>query len=251
LYKNPPKTVFFGKPTIYLPTCHSTNDYATELIGNSVVSEGTAIITDHQFLGKGQRGNTWQTDSHQNLTITYILKPTFLQSDKAFQLYVAIALAVIKTLEILDGPHFKIKWPNDIYHKEYKLGGILIENSIRKQQLTTACVGIGLNINQTSFGGLQATSLKRITNRTYLIQEVFNELSSTLETYYLKLRQGHHEQLKDTYHQYLYWMNEMHDFHDGKRFRGVIRGIDGNGRLLIESEKGIEPFNFQQVKFLQ
>ena len=74
MYNIQPNTLFTGKLIKYLPSCHSTNDIAAELIQNKTIFDGTIVITADQTAGRGQRGNTWETLPGQNITCSIILK---------------------------------------------------------------------------------------------------------------------------------------------------------------------------------
>ena len=118
-----------GKHIIQLEKVPSTNDYALKLLSKSTPEEGTIISTNSQTMGKGLAGNGWESQAGKNLTISIILKPSFLNPSKQFYISKIIALAVH---EFLSGQlkNVRIKWPNDIYVNNDKIAGILIENSV-------------------------------------------------------------------------------------------------------------------------
>ena len=94
-----PKTLFIGKNTIYLPSCHSTNDIAAEMIQSGSVFDGTTVITSNQTAGRGQRGNAWEALAGQNITISIILKPNFLSANEQFKLNIAVSLGIREFIE--------------------------------------------------------------------------------------------------------------------------------------------------------
>ena len=144
MHKDPIDSLFPGANQIRLPSCHSTNDVASDLLAEGNIAEGTVIITDHQTKGKGQRGNSWESEPGKNLTCSLILKPKFLPVQKQFELTVVSSLAIVHTLRDLGLPNAQVKWPNDIYYGNAKIAGILIENTVRANHLEYAVVGIGL-----------------------------------------------------------------------------------------------------------
>ena len=93
-----PKTLFLGKNSIYLPSCHSTNDFASEIIQTKQVFDGTIVITSYQTAGRGQRGNTWEALPNQNITVSMILKPDFLSITQQFRLNMAVSLGIYEFL---------------------------------------------------------------------------------------------------------------------------------------------------------
>ncbi|MDW8287975.1 MAG: biotin--[acetyl-CoA-carboxylase] ligase [Flammeovirgaceae bacterium] len=264
LYKITANTIFLGKKSEYLPTCHSTNDVLTELVRNDIaLQEGFLIHTAHQTHGRGQRGNRWESAPYQNLTFSFLLKPRFLLPSQSFQLNIAISVGLIDYLKKLCHG-FQIKWSNDIYHDNKKLGGILIENEICSQRIEHSIVGIGLNVNQTTFSFSQAsanqsvlpTSLALIKQQPLDLAQTLNDLLPFLEQRYLQLRSGKIEQLKHDYLQHLYWYQEEHLFEDLRvpqqpmRFSGQILGIDKEGRLCIASQEKLLYFEVKQIRFI-
>ena len=130
MYKILAKLSFRASSLHFLPSCHSTNEIAQNMVKNGC-NEGTVIITDDQFAGKGQQGNTWQSEPGSNLTFSLVLKPGFLSPNQQFLITVAVSLALKSTLEEYLPGEIQIKWPNDIYYRERKIAGILIENVLR------------------------------------------------------------------------------------------------------------------------
>jgi BirA family biotin operon repressor/biotin-[acetyl-CoA-carboxylase] ligase len=155
--------------------------------------EGTVVITDSQSEGRGQRQNSWVSEAGLNLTCSLILRPVFLAAKDQFILSAAVALAVAETIDHFfdEQEQIKIKWPNDILVNGQKIAGILIENTLRKTNLETSIVGIGLNVNQIDFPTeINATSLKQLTDSDIQIETVLDGLCSNLEKYYLQIRNG-------------------------------------------------------------
>ena len=125
----------------------STNDYLAHLCRESKAKEFYTVMAESQTKGKGQRGNSWESEAGKNLTFSTVLYPTALEARKQFCLSMLAALACHEALSnYTDG--FSIKWPNDIYWKDKKIGGILIENELEGKYITQCIIGIGLNINQ-------------------------------------------------------------------------------------------------------
>ena len=247
-----PKTLFVGNKSIYLPTCQSTNDEAALLLRQESVAEGTLIVTDYQTAGRGQRGNQWLSQPAENLTFSLILKPSFLIASEQFCLNVAVSLGVFDGLEPLLGDGLKIKWPNDLYFKNQKLGGILIENNLQGSRLETSIVGIGLNVNQINFENLNATSLRCINGKTTELPELLGELLIKLEENYLLLRNGHYNRLKMRYLHNLFRYQEQNLFQDAQQrtFAGTIMGINETGKLAINSQNKLHYFDFKEISYV-
>lgn len=254
-YNFQPSTLFLGKKSRFVPTCHSTNDELAKMIQESgaEIPEGTLVATAHQTAGRGQRGNRWESAPGENLTFSLLLKPGFLRASEQFRLSIAVALGVYETLREHLDDSLKVKWPNDVFHGNRKLGGLLIENTLQGYALAHSVVGIGLNVNQLQFGVPTATSLRAVTGQPYRydLDALLARLLECLEAEYLRLRQGGHEAQKARYLAALYRYQEWHPFRDaeGQLFNGQLLGVDEAGRLAVETETGVRYFGVKEVQF--
>lgn len=251
MYKILANTLFLGKDIIYLTDCHSTNDEAHDRLRKREVAEGSVVITDNQTKGKGQRGNQWFSEKGKNLTFSLVLRPKFLTPSEQFFLNMVISLAITDFLSeyIQD---LRIKWPNDIVHiTDGKLGGILIVNSLSQSSIESSIVGIGLNINQRHFTLPNACSLTQLAGQDFDIWELLRGLIKHIEKRYVQLKKSNRELLKKEYLLKLFRFDEWSDFEDNEIFRGKIKGITEEGKLIIEKENGPTQFYaFKEVKFL-
>ena len=254
MYNIQPNTLFTGKLIKYLPSCHSTNDIAVQMIQTeNIVFEGTVIITDHQTAGRGQRGNSWEASIGENLTFSIILKPFFLKASDQFQLNVAVSMGVFDFLSEFIDEGLSVKWSNDIYYENKKMGGILIENSLQGYQIGHSVIGIGLNINQLEFGSLRATSLRNITQNPlkYDLSEMLKELLENIEKNYLKIKNNEYKSLKIKYLTNLFRFQEYYHYQTkGQQFLGKIIGINETGKLGIETDGEVIYFDFKEVEFV-
>lgn len=224
---------------------------AAEMLKQGLLSNGSLIITDHQYAGKGQRGNIWLSKAGENLTFSVVLKPSFLLPSNNFYLNIITSLSIIEGLNTIGLPDLKIKWPNDIMYKNRKLAGILIENSIQAGKINNSIIGIGLNTNQTDFEkSLLATSLKIILNKQLDLNDVLNEIIIQFEKSYFQLMNKNHHHLRDRYISKLFWINEIHTFKSSKTFHGIITGVDDTGRLEVKTDGSIQKFNFKEIKYI-
>lgn len=249
MYKIPANTLFTGQKLVYMPECHSTNNEAVQLLQNTPqVAEGTVVITDNQTAGRGQRGNTWQSEAGKNLTLTIILKPVFLHPKDQFKLNMAVSLALYDYLTSqVDA--VKIKWPNDMMIGNQKTCGMLIENQVSGHQIQSSIVGIGLNVNQQSFELSTPTSLANKKGHEFELNQVLAELLERIEGRYLQLRAG--IDLTEEYCYALYGKGEKRNFKSGEEvFEGVITGIDSVGLLEVEIGSGKRYFDLKQIQFL-
>ncbi len=180
--------ITIGAPLIELPSIDSTNIYAMEQIKAGKAISGSCYNTPFQTHGKGQHGRVWESEKGQNLLCSYVLELKSLNPAKNWGpedqkgLSAAVAIGAKAFFGVNAGDETLIKLPNDIYWRDRKAGGILIENSLRGTEWTWTVIGIGFNINQTSFSpdAPNPVSLRQITGRQWEIARLQTELSKAL-----------------------------------------------------------------------
>jgi BirA family transcriptional regulator, biotin operon repressor / biotin---[acetyl-CoA-carboxylase] ligase len=249
------ETLFIGANLIFLPEVESTNSYAIELLKNVNLPEGSVIHTANQTSGRGQRGNVWNTRPGSNLTVSVVIKPSFLDLKHQFYLYQITALACYDVMtEILDQGQFdiKIKWPNDILVNDKKIAGILIENIVNNNTISWSVVGVGLNVKQGEFDEkINATSLQILTRKEHDPATVLQLLCSKLEKYYFLLKNGKREVICESYLTHFFGLNKWLDFEiRGTIEKLLVKGISSNGLLLLEDVTGKErEFDMKEIKW--
>jgi BirA family biotin operon repressor/biotin-[acetyl-CoA-carboxylase] ligase len=252
LYKIPANTLFLGKNLIFVPECHSTNTLALELSQQRNIAEGSVVITNHQTAGRGQRGNTWESQQGKNLTLSLFVKPAFLSVKNQFYLNIFTCLAIYDTLRALTDVKIAIKWPNDILVQEKKACGILIENQIRGSIVSSSVIGIGLNVNQAQYAVATATSLSLLLQRQLDLNDMLEMLLGNLESRYLQLKQNKESAMKEEYLSLLYWKDEERTFRSADfEFQGIIQGIDESGRLEVNIADSVKSFDLKEITYIQ
>lgn len=193
---------------------------------------------------KVKGGNKWLAQPNENLLVSYLLKPKDQQATHQFYLSKAISIGILEGLQkwarntLLEELPIKIKWPNDLYLEEQKIAGILIENNFQAGKWNFSIVGIGININQTEFNNLRASSLKKWTNSPFKIdiQDIFNAISTEIENYYQLFQSNNFEQIDQVYHQNLFRIHTKALFEDEiEVFLGKIIRVNPNGHLVLEN----------------
>lgn len=187
----------------------STNNYAMGLVHAGMAQHGTAVFTSSQTKGRGQRGKDWLSGSGANIALSIIIEPSFLAPSEMFLLSMAVANGVLHFFNKYAPADCTIKWPNDLYWQDRKAGGILIENVWQGGEWNYAIAGIGLNVNQTEFPGLEtkAVSLLQITGKKYEPAALARELCQHLDEAVNELK---HDKTKTiaTYQNSLYKRHE-------------------------------------------
>ena len=214
----------------------STNNYATAMAHAGMAQHGTAVLAHHQTKGKGQRTKAWETLPGQNITLSIILQPQGLMLSEAFLLSMGIAVGVQRFFAAYAGDDVTIKWPNDLYWRDRKAGGILIENILTGASWKYSIVGIGININQTDFGdlGQRATSLKQITGKENEVVSLSKTLCQSIGQSYQQLLTNK-ECVIDAYHSVLYKRFQKVKLRkEGRVFEVQIKGVSAEGELITE-----------------
>ncbi len=245
---------FFGENILTFKEITSTNNLTKDRMAKSTpLPEGTVIMAEYQTAGKGQQQNVWHSEAGKNLTFSLLLLPQFLQPKNSFDLVTTISLGVIKPLQKILGNLVRIKWPNDIYYGQKKLGGILIENVWAGQSIKYSVVGIGLNVNQEVFPDYlpNAVSLQQILQKKSAIKEVLLQICAGIEFYYLKLKAGESAEIKEEYLANLYGFRQQLEFASNDEiFEGEIFTVNHSGLLGIKKQKETAFFDLKQVKFI-
>ena len=245
---------FVGQKILTYKEITSSNDLMKQLVAKSTpLPEGTVIMAEYQTAGKGQQQNGWHSEAGKNLTFSLLLRPQFLLPHHSFGLLTAISLGVIKPLQKILGDQVRVKWPNDIYYGQKKLGGILIENSLSGQTINYSVVGIGININQENFPVHlpNPISLKQILQKESSLKEVLLQICAAIEFYYLKLRNGGSEEIKQEYLDNLYGFGQELQFKaNNEVFEGEIFTVNHSGSLGVKKEKETVFFDLKQIKFI-
>jgi BirA family biotin operon repressor/biotin-[acetyl-CoA-carboxylase] ligase len=245
----PAKTAI-GQPFIELTELESTNMYAMEQLQANMAGHGTAFFAHHQTAGKGQRGKTWVAEKDMHIALSVIADTSFLLVSEQFHLSVAVALAVYDFFSNYAGDETSIKWPNDLYWRDRKAGGILIENIVKGKKWEAAVIGIGININQPSFPAAlkNPVSLKQITGKTFDPVVLAKELCTCLEKRYRELATHGFAKMLIRYNELLYKQGQKARLKKGSVvFNCVIERVTATGELQAS---GGMSFQFGEIEWL-
>ena len=234
----------------------STNDYLAQLCKESKAKEFYTVMAESQTNGKGQRGNTWESESGKNLTFSTVLYPTAMEAKNQFILSMLAAIACHEALgNYTDG--FAIKWPNDIYWKDKKIGGILIENELEGGYIVQSIIGIGLNINQEVFysDAPNPVSLKQILDVDIDIQEVMMKVVHGIVGGYRQLESNFvitQQAIGTLYRKNLYRHKGLFPYRDAQgEFMAEYQEIEPDGHLILKDEQGmLRRYAFKEVSFV-
>jgi len=240
-----------GKEIVWFEKVNSTNLYASKL-GKDFANDGLVVASKFQTEGRGQRGNSWESNPGENLTFSILIFPRFLEVQKQFLISKFVSMGVFDVVNAI-ADDVSIKWPNDIYIKNCKVGGILIENSFSSEFMDSCTIGIGLNVNQQVFPDdlPNPTSLASVTGNKLEIVEVLDSILKSLNSRYQQLVDGEWEKLSEDYFRALYHKNDYYSYKaNGKKFTARVVDVRESGELVLETTDGeILEFGFKEVSF--
>jgi BirA family biotin operon repressor/biotin-[acetyl-CoA-carboxylase] ligase len=240
-----------GKKITILEKVDSTNNYAMALIQKGDATDGNAVFAMEQTKGKGRRGKDWESHKGENIVLSIILKMQWLSVLEQFGLSISVALACHDLISNYNTSVTYIKWPNDIFIDDSKAGGILIENVIKGTLWQWAVIGIGINVNQSSFDkyDLSPVSLKQATGKSYDVLRLAAELHELLQQRITDLKAGNFFKMHEEYNEKLFARNCLVKLKkDNIVFETRIMGVSTSGELITQDAME-RRFNFDEVVF--
>ncbi len=236
-----------------LDTVESTNNYAMQQVHAGLAKHGQAWYAHEQWAGKGQRGKLWKTTVGENVILSIAIQPNPIFNAKPFLLSALVAVVCRDCFEEIAGIDTKIKWPNDIYWRDRKAGGILIENIFKGKDWKWAIIGIGINVNQMVFDEnvLNATSLKMITKKgndpVLLAREIHRIVLEKL----IQINARNVDVYLENLNSHLYKKNETVHLKKGNAvFTTKIIAVNDYGQLLTKDVME-RTFEVGEVEFLK
>jgi BirA family biotin operon repressor/biotin-[acetyl-CoA-carboxylase] ligase len=224
-----------GDPLVILPSVDSTNKYAMQQVHAHMAKHGAAYFALEQTRGRGQRGKTWETAPGENIAVSVVTSPQCRFPPDPFIFNASVALACYVFYKSLAGEETSIKWPNDIYWRDRKAGGILIENMVNGNTWNWSIIGIGINVNQVDFDPSipNPVSLRQIRGEIMDPLQLARELMAFLERYW-NLWRSSPESLLESYNAVLYRRNQKAKFRSGNRvFEGIVKEVNSDGELVV------------------
>ena len=240
---------FRGSGGFFISETPSTNVLLWGMLRKEQLPEGFFVHTDFQSAGKGQTGNTWEGERGKNLLFSMVLYPQRIPSDELFLISQIVSLAIKKALEKYTND-IEVKWPNDIYWKDKKLAGILIENAFQANKVKTV-IGIGLNVNQEIFHSAapNPVSLRQIICRSLNRNQLMKAICENILELYRELNT---ESIRLEYVSILYRRQGFFPYKtDTENFNAKIIAVYPDGKLELETQKGeLKEFYFKEVQFV-
>lgn len=247
---------------INLTTVDSTNTFVREMLAEGatgqVVSASTLpgftlVVADDQTRGRGQLGNTWETERGKNLTFSLLCHPTFVPAARQFLLSQCMAVALQQALaRRVEG--VTVKWPNDIYVDDKKISGTLIECDLQGKSISNCIIGVGLNVNQTEFrsDAPNPTSLRLLTGVEHDREALLSDILASFQNLYAVLCRGGEDEVRRRYMEHLYRREGFHRYRDVRgEFLAEVAEVEPTGHLRLRFETGqMVRYELKEVQFL-
>ena len=231
---------------MYIEQTNSTNTLLKEFIAKG--QEPEFVYAGYQTAGRGQTGNSWESEKGKNLICSILLPP----NKNLYFLNIAVSVAILRTMKGSGLPvtEVAIKWPNDIYWKDKKLAGILLENAIIGNEVKYAIGGIGLNVNQTEFvsDAPNPVSLKQISGKEYAIDQLMQDLLDAIHTVLNEPK----EAIWSEYKAHLYRREGYWPFADqNSTFEAQIEDVLPSGEIVLRDKNNKKRiYHFKQIRYV-
>jgi len=234
------KTAVIGKHIQYLPSVPSTNDFLKHLAKQGE-AEGTIIIAEEQTNARGRKNRYWSSPK-EGLWFSILLRPR-IPPQKAMLVTMIASIALTQAIHRGIGIKPQIKWPNDLLIQGKKVCGILTELSAEMDQIEYMIIGIGLNVNNTIPKALQSssTSLKQSAHRHVSRVMLMQAICIAFDEWYEQLNKGFEDRIRSKWLSFSQIKGKTVEIdREHTTIKGMVKGIDPQGALIIESEKGIQ-----------
>ncbi len=222
----------------------STNTTAMKAAAEGA-PEGSVFLTEEQTAGRGRGSNTWQSLRSTGIYCSAILRPALPPSD-VLVLSLATGLAVQAAIrQIHPDVNADLKWPNDVLINGKKVCGILTEMNAEATRVRYIVVGIGVNVNQTTFPDeLGAVSLCQVTGSEWSRVELVAALLRSLDREYLEIVQSRsaRDAILLRFAENSSWIRgkAVRIEENGGSVQGVTEGLDERGFLQVRTASGIQ-----------
>lgn len=237
----------------YVESTDSTNAECKRMVEQGEDGHNLLLWADFQSAGRGQQGNSWESQKGKNLTFTLCVQPSFLPAREQFLLSEVVSLSISRMLDGQTGD-FCIKWPNDIYYGEKKIAGVLIEHCLKSSFVSQSYIGIGININQETFlsDAPNPVSLYQITGKKTDRRFLLERFVSAFSYYYGLLEGGRVDEIRREYCKHLFRKDGYHRYQDAKgEFDARILSVSVDGTLALEDEERQERhYAFKEVRYV-
>ena len=238
---------------IHLPETDSTNKALKTISETEELPSGSIVIADFQTAGRGQRGNSWESEAGKNLTFSILLRPAEVQANMPFVISEIASLSVKYTLDkyLTD---ISVKWPNDIYCNDKKIVGMLIENTILQEKISQSIIGIGINVNQTEFhsNAPNPVSMAQIAGCQFDLMAIMDSFHKIFMEQSERINNKNFESIHEDYLNSVYRKEGFYKYRDAAGvFEAAIHDIEPTGHLVLKrTDSTYSRYAFKEVSYV-
>ncbi|MBI5727484.1 MAG: biotin--[acetyl-CoA-carboxylase] ligase [Ignavibacteriales bacterium] len=229
-------TEWLGRSFSYLEETESTNTYAMK--NSQTLPNGTVVFAEKQFKGKGRMDRVWYSTKNHNLTFSILLNNPEVIPSSLVALNFGTSLVTAQSIESIYQIPLNLKWPNDILAGKKKIAGILIETGIQGEQVNKVVIGIGMNVNQTTFQGdfmLEPTSVALEHGQQAEREKLLAELLNSFEEMLVTAEKDPEKIIKQWKEKCTIIGDRVSIIQNGKTIYGRFEDVDSNGNLLLDT----------------
>ena len=243
------ETSTLGRNFVYLEEIDSTNSFILDK-KNKIEHDGSIVLAEKQTKGRGRRDKVWYSEKGLNLNFSILITDKKLLSRNLNILNLGLSLVISNSIDNLYSVQSNVKWPNDVLINGKKTAGILLESNSKGSSIEKLIIGIGVNVNQTSFMGefnLPPTSIKLVTKKNIEREKLLAEILNNLEDIINRIKSKPKSILED-------WINKCASIgkridvdQDGKILTGIFEDLDENGFLLLRIKDKLTKIYFGDI----
>lgn len=238
---------------IHLPETKSTNEFLQAISEAEELPSESIALADFQTAGRGQTGNSWESEAGKNLTFSLLFRPVEVPANMPFVISEMVSLSVKYTLDKYLSD-ITVKWPNDIYYKDLKITGILIENTIMQSKISRSVIGIGINVNQTVFSSNipNPVSMAQVTGESYDLMRIMDDFRQIFAAQSARVNHSCFDSIHRDYLRAVYRKEGYHTYADKNGiFEAKIEDIEPTGHLILERTDGSRSrYAFKEITYI-
>ncbi|MCS6982234.1 MAG: biotin--[acetyl-CoA-carboxylase] ligase [Flavobacteriales bacterium] len=242
---------------LILDVTGSTNDAVRSILDSIAQGQALALMAYDQVSGRGQKGRSWYSTPHQSLLMSLGIRDLKIEKAGLFALHAYLAAKVAEFWRTALNAPVALKWPNDLYWKGLKLGGMLMEASSRPPHQTDVVWGLGVNLNQESFPSFlpHAVSAFQISGKSWHVETVFFHICQVLEEALGKWASLSEEEALNVYLEKLDGISKVFEYRhlrSGHTFIARLSEIlpDGRAIFILEDGSRAGPFRHDELERL-
>lgn len=239
------RTKELGKNIEYYNRLDSTNTEAWELVEENK-NHGTIVITENQTNGKGQKNKTWGMVPGKSLVFSLILTKNY-PIDHSGLICLSVSLALNESLN-KRGLDAQLKWPNDLLIDGKKIGGILCETKIEKNDIKNMVIGVGVNVNESIAEHDESiqknlTTMFEVSKHPHQRELIVAEFINSFELMLNKLSTEPNQIIEEWLDKCMHLNEKILFLQNEKILEGVFCGLDNNGFAKIEIDNKVKSYN--------